>query len=795
MSGGPHVFGVRHLSPMGAWQLRAFLDEKKPKLVLIEGLADAGGLIADIVRKEVKPPIAILAYTEDQPVRTLVYPIARYSPEYQALLWAKKNKAKSQFFDLPSDIFLGLEQIPDAGVPDVDEKGKPRTANAESEEDEEEDDPVEAEEDGPQESAFAEGEEQQREGIYETFARSHGEPDYDTFWERHFEHNMAPESYRLAAYELGKGLRELEEDTPLWRAENLVREAFMRRELHAAIASGIKPEEIVAVVGAFHAPVINLEDDPLSDEQLAQLKRRPSKLTLMPYSYYKLSSQSGYGAGNQAPAYFELLWACMEEGRMDEISAEYLARVARHLRDSGTGRSTAEVIEGVRLAGALASFKDAGAPVLRDLQDSATTLIGHGERGAIGEALARVEVGTAIGRLPDGVSRTSIQDDFERRLRELKLTKYKESSVKVDLKLDLRENRRVKTEEAAFLDLNRSSFLHQLRVLGVGFAVPVRVSQDSASWAEKWEVRWTPEAEINLVEAVLLGETVELAAAFKIKDRLDRCTSIAEAARIVREASECSLMKSMDLARSAVQRLAAESSDFCALAHAANELGMTVRYGDVRRFDTTPFLPLIEELFVDGSLSLIPAANCDNAAAKKALEGIEALNKVSLEYHDRVDEELWTDQLRKLSDRDDLNPLLSGFACAVLLERNLLSNDELGREVSRRLSPGIDADLGAGWFEGLAKRNRYGLLQRLALWEQLASYVSSLDDDQFKRSLVFLRRSFSEFGPMDKRRIAENLGEIWGVDADTASEVLSGDLSEEEEQQLEDLNDFDFDDL
>ena len=32
------VFGVRHLSPMGAWQLRAFLERTRPDLVLIEGL-------------------------------------------------------------------------------------------------------------------------------------------------------------------------------------------------------------------------------------------------------------------------------------------------------------------------------------------------------------------------------------------------------------------------------------------------------------------------------------------------------------------------------------------------------------------------------------------------------------------------------------------------------------------------------------------------------------------------------------------------------------------------------------
>lgn len=33
----PVLFGIRHLSPAGAWHLLRLLDEKRPRLVLIEG--------------------------------------------------------------------------------------------------------------------------------------------------------------------------------------------------------------------------------------------------------------------------------------------------------------------------------------------------------------------------------------------------------------------------------------------------------------------------------------------------------------------------------------------------------------------------------------------------------------------------------------------------------------------------------------------------------------------------------------------------------------------------------------
>jgi hypothetical protein len=780
------VFGVRHLSPTGAWHLRRFLDKVRPKVVLIEGLADADSLIAHITKKGTQPPIAILAYTDSVPVRTLVYPVARYSPEYQALAWADEHDVRTEFIDLPSDIFLALQDL-EAERAERARKKAEEDGGSEDEEAKDAAEPAAAEE---PENAWRP---ERGRSVYEEIAERCGEPNYDTYWERRFEHNLEEDSYRLAAGELGKALRE-REDPPLWRAENLVREAYMRRRIEEVLAEGIEPERVVAVVGAFHAPVLSSEFPAMTDAELASLRRRSSKLTLMPYSYFKLSSQSGYGAGNHAPAYFELLWQALQGGDLHELPLHYLSHVARHLREHGSHRSTAEVIEGVRLARTLAAMHDGLAPTLGDLRDAAVTLIGHGELATVSQALADVEIGNAIGQLPKGVSQTSIQSDFDRELARLKLEKYR-TTVKQELTLDLRENRRAKSEDAAFLDLHRSGFFHRLRLLQIGFAQPLATGQQSATWAEKWQLQWTPESEISLVEAVLLGETVELATGFKFKTLLENCTSIAQAADLVHDACQCGLMSSMDLARRRLQELAAVSSEFKVIAHAAFQLSQVVRYGDVRQFDPAPLLPLMEELFVSGALALHEAANCDNEAAKEVLVAIDETNRVSLEHHQRVEEALWIERLQKLADADDRNPLLSGYACATLLERGLVANEALAREVARRLSPGVPADLGAGWFEGLAKRNRYALLARQPLWDELAAYVQSLDDEQFKRALVFLRRAFGGFSPREKRHICENLAQVWGIHADAAADALEKPLTEEEEKKVKELGEFDFGDL
>ncbi len=781
MPAAPHIFGVRHLSPAAAWHLRQLLDRVRPKLVLVEGSDDADDLIPHIVSPKSKLPIAILAYTTDTPVRTFVYPLAAYSPEYQAFVWCQGNKAKARFMDLPSSVFLGLLDRDDgtaALTPEKQDKGKP------DQDDDDEEDAADAPivEEAPRDDS-----------VYDRVARLAGEPDYETYWERHFEQLRGDQSYRNAARSYGAELRAMEDFSTRHAAETLVREAYMRRKIREAIAEGFKPEQIVVVTGAFHATALGPEHPPMTDEEFAKLRQRKSRMTLMPYSFFKLSSQSGYGAGNHAPAYFEMVWNAYNENTAPALPTLFLTSVARELRSAGTFRSTAEVIDGVRLAETMAGLRGS-LPTLRELQDAAVTLLGQGDRSVVREALLRVEVGTAIGALAKGVSQTSIQDDFYRELSRLKLEPFK-TGVKRDLDLDLRENRNVKSAEAAFLDLHRSSFLHRLAVLEVPFAQKVAIRQEATTWAERWVLQWTPEAEIAIVEAVLLGETIELAVAFKFKQQLEKCTSIAEAATVIRQTCECGMSASIELARQTLQRLANDSSDFTALAGATYELGLVIRYGDVRQFDAEPLKPLLEQMFLEGTLALVGAANCDLAAGRNMLTGINELNKVALDYTSLIDEPLWIAELQKLARADHLNPLLSGYACALLVERNLIANEELAREVSRRLSPGISADLGAGWFEGLAQRNRYALLTRLALWEQLDTYVGSLTEEEFKRALVFLRRAFGDFSPQEKRSITENLGEIWGVNADQASEVLSTELTDKEKKKLDELSDFNFEEL
>lgn len=745
----PNFFGIRHLSPAGAYYLRGFLDERKPRLVLVEGPSDFGDMLSDIVRGETKPPIAVLAYTKEAPVRTVLYPFAEYSPEYQAIQWCHKHQVECRFMDLPSETFLA---IPESGM---------------------------------QETEGEEG----RMNVYEQLDRKSGGDGHDTFWERVMEQAGSMEAYHLGANSFGANIRSFTEGTENDWAETALREAYMRRQIRKAVDSGVEPQDIVVVTGSYH--VEGLKNWRDADEDLSDMPKVGANHTLMPYSYYRLSTRAGYGAGNKAPAYYALLWEGLNRGEPMYAVYSYLIRLAEYQRGKGNPVSSASVIEAVRLAMSLAQLRGGTIASLRDLRDAAETCLGEGSVSNIILATADTEIGTAIGALPDGVSRTSIQEDFYRQLKDLKLEKYRDITAQ-DLLLDLRENRRVSSEKSAFIDLHRSFFLHRLRVIQVGFAQQQAVSQDNATWSEHWVVRWTPEAEIELVESALKGDTIDGAASFAMKERVENAGNMGDIALVIEDACCCGMEKAVSYATAALQRMAVDAASVEDLAKTAQRLSVVVQYGNIRRIDAKPLEPILQQLFYRACLILEQACVCDDAASKVVITAMEQLNSAEL-AHDFLDNAEWIKVLDNISERDDLNTKLSGFAAAILLERGSMDTRQLRTEVSRRLSKGIPADLGAGWFEGLAMKNRYALIARLSLWESLNDYLDTLDDEEFKRALVFLRRAFADFSAAEKDQIAENLGEILGLNGQEVSEAVNAVLDESAQEMIEGLDDFDFD--
>lgn len=736
-------YGVRHLSPACAYYVREFLVRTKPKAVLIEGPSDLSGLIEGLCSPKVRLPAAILAYTTDSPVRTVMYPMAEFSPEYQAMLWAVTNGIPVEFCDLPSGSLLCGEK--------EDEK-----------------------------------EAQESESVYSRLEKLTG-LDTDTFWEYRFEHCENYEDFIAAAAEYGKSIREFS----ISDERNELREAYMRRRINETEE---KYGKTAVITGAFHTS--GIKDIPFSDKDrklTEKLKTVASKATLMPYSYYRLSSRSGYGAGSKAPAYYEMLWNNRINGTLENTAPEYLSRLAAFQRKNGFSASSAEVIEAQRLSKTLSAMRGGRLPSMSDLRDSAVTCLGHGSFGEISLACADVETGRKIGELPEGTVCTSVQEDFMQQLKELKLERYRTASVQ-ELDLDLRENLRVKSEKSAFLDLNRSFFLHRLLQAGVHFGEKLPHSQGNATWAEKWNISWTPETEIQIVEASLSGDTVEETARTSLNMELVSSESLTDTAKALYSALLCGLPDCIETAAYAVQKMAADCASPSDEGRTIGSLSATVRYGNIRKLDAEPIIPLIKQLYLKFCLQLFTASVCDANAAEEIITAITAVHDACT-AHDFLESERFTKLLGDIADSDTVNPLISGYACSILAEQGKIAPEKLSELVSRRLSKGTPPHEGAAWFEGLARRNRRSLIGRLTLWEKLCSFICKLDDDEFKPVLISLRRTFADFSPAEKSDIAENIGEVLGISTQQAAEIITAEVTAEEQQAIDELDDFDFGDI
>ena len=513
----------------------------------------------------------------------------------------------------------------------------------------------------------------------------------------------------------------------------------------------------------------------------------------MPYSYYKLSTYSNYGAGNKAPGYYEFLWKGFNKGDIFYPTFIYLSKIAEYQRKTGNMVSSAQIIEAVQLAISLANIHDSKIPTLKDIQDAAITCMAHGSYAELVMAMANVEVGKKIGKIPQEAIQTSIQSDFYNLLKELKLEKYQSLSA-TELRLDLREKLRVQSEKAALMDLNRSYFFHKLRVLKISFAKLIEKNQENTTWAEDWVLQWSPETEIEIVETILKGDTIEFATAFELMQRINNSTTLSQMAEVVKDAFYCGMPKALEKAFQALQNCISGDIPIDEIARTMSILSVMLRYGDIRKLNMEVLIPILEQLFLRVCLMLPAESACDNEAATTLSESIIILHNV-VENHDFLDRERWYNILLELATRDDLNTKISGLAMAILLESGKVDNDTLGQEVERRLSKGIPAELGATWFEGLSMKNHYTLIARLGLWEKLQNYISDLDEEEFKRALLFLRRAFADFTSNEKHDIAENIAEIWGLNKYEVSAVVNKDLEKDEKEIVSKLEEFDFDDI
>ena len=513
-------FPVRHHSPAAARHVRAAIRARKPKLVLIEGPAHATDLIAHVVDAKTKPPVALYSsYRDDDNVLGLAgiasaapdipprfpvyYPMLPYSPEYVAMTEAAALGVPCAFIDLPSHALIDAASWRDAPVETDDD-------------DEDADDEQPTEPDATPEHSWeaivAES------TFYQAMARAAGYRSWDEAWDSMFEighrHATHDEFRRDLAY-FCAAVRATARPERLVADGTLARERFMKRAIAAELAAKkLAPKDAMVVCGGFHLFLDH--DDP---EPPPEIPRGTCLTTVVPYSYFRVSELSGYGAANRAPRFYQSVWE--QSGAKGQTEEPWIAAMVEHVtavlgrgRKEGELLSSADAISVTQHARMLAALRGRPAPILDDIRDALVSCCVKGrldeEGRGLAKAMTHVEVGTAVGRVTPALGRLPIVHDFHAQLDELDLGEVMGRDKRMTLQLDLRD------EQGA----RRSAFLHRLVKLEVGLGeLEGKATGDGTTlFRERWRLEWSPKLEPLLIEKNMYGDTIETAAMAQLEE-------------------------------------------------------------------------------------------------------------------------------------------------------------------------------------------------------------------------------------------------------------------------------------
>ena len=745
MGEGVHIFGVRHHGPGSARSLVRALDELGPDIVLVEGPPDAEGVLELAGHEGMKPPVAMLVYVPEKPRRAVYYPLAAFSPEWQAIRYALRAKVPVRFMDLPQAIQMAEEE---------GEKKEEAVVPA-------------AERVAPEEAGGAEGVAkavEARRDPLQFLAEAAGYSDGERWWEHVVEERQESGEVFAAILEAMTALRNSGVAGTPSEAEALResrREAYMRQTIRAARKEGFA--RIAVVCGAWHAPVLVPEKMPAAKDDAAVLKglaKVKVAATWVPWTHGRLTFSSGYGAGVGSPGWYQHLWergskspspqpspGLPGEGDRESrrSSIHWMTRVAHLLRGEDLDASSASVIESVRLAETLASMRGRWLPGLAELNEASLAVLCQGNDAPMRLIHRRLIVGEAMGAVPEETPAVPLQQDLLREQKRLRLAAEADERA---LDLDLRKE----------TDLERSYLLHRLGLLGIAWGAAERVHGKAGTFHEVWRLQWKPEFAVDVIAAAAWGNTVMDAAAAYARDAAEKAGGLPAITTLLEKVLLSNLSDAVEHVMRRVQAISAVASDVTHLMAALPPMAGVMRYGNVRQTDTGMIAHVIDGLVTRICIGLPPATASLNDEAAAAMFGhVMSTNAAVSLLQNPEHLSAWQGVLRQLADQENLHGLVAGRAVRLLLNGGVFSADEAARRMGLALSPGGEPSHAAAWVEGFLKGSGLLLLHDEPLWAVIDRWVSELPGETFTAVLPLLRRTFSTFAPPERRQMGERV--------------------------------------
>jgi hypothetical protein len=691
--------------------VKAYLERIKPDIVLVEGPPEADGILEWVGNELLVPPVAILVYQPEAPQKAVFYPFAEYSPEWQAILYARNNKIPVRFMDLPMAHQFELKAT---RVAKTDADGPPALNNTMAPH-------------IPEASIV-------RRNPVAYLAGAAGFDDEEKWWEHMFEYRQDPQEVFTAVAE---GMQALRQDLRLpYDREEQLREAHMRKTIRQAEREMYT--EIAVVCGAWHTPaLINMGKAKDDNDLLKGLPKVKVAATWIPWTYNRLSYSSGYGAGINSPGWYEHNWRYPADD-----GTRWMARVARLFREQQKDISVAHVMEAVRLSTALTALRQLPKPGLEELNEATLSVLCNGEDFLMQLINSELIVSDKIGDVPLDIPRPPLQTDIEKQQKRLRLPQTADYK---DYVLDLRKE----------TDLERSILLHRLEMLGIQWGQRYGAS-GKGTFKEQWRLQWDPGFSIEIIEKGTWGNTVEEASSQYVQHQARTTTSLKEVCTLLETAIPAELPAAVEALIQQVNNLAAATGDVMQLMTVIPGLVQISRYGNVRKTDASLVESITAGMITRICISL-PAACISIAddAAAELLELIYSMNDAILVLQDTGLTAQWQHTLFQIARNDSSAPVIGGYATRLLADHRQITGNELVKAFSYAMSSAAAPAISAAWLEGFLKGSGTLLLVDNDLWTVVYNWMHQLEEDAFKQLLPLLRRTFSGFSKAERRKLGE----------------------------------------
>jgi hypothetical protein len=717
-----HLFGVRHHGPGSAASLVAALDRLDPATVLIEGPSDANELLRFAALPGMQPPIALLVHAIDEPALASFFPFAIFSPEWRALIWALNRQRPFRFIDWPAATALALRKEREAallqgpGAGDAD-PAPPRA------------DPLEA------------------------ISQLSGHSDGETMWNALVEIvGGGPDVFPVieaAMTELRNVQTANGAPAPQRAADDARREAFMRLEIKQALKD--TDGAIAVVTGAWHVPALRAAHGAAADRALLRaLPKLKTAATWVPWTETRLAMASGYGAGVASPGWYGHLWSQNDRRggwpAPSELAASWQARVAALLRAEGQPASTASVIEAVRLSVALASLRGYATPGLAEMRDATLAALCQGEEAPFRIIETRLVIGDRVGQIDDDVPQMPLAADLVRWQRKTRLApEALESEVAVDLRSET--------------GLLKSVLLHRLDLIAVPWGRLVDAQAGRGTFREIWKLAWAPEFSVKLAEALVHGPTIEQAATGAAVALAAKSSQIDELTGLVRRTLLADLSDAAQVCIARLQATAVNTADLAGLAEAVPPLVSILRYGTARKIPMAAITALARTLAVEVIAGAAAASrNLDEEAGERLRAGLAAFDASLDLLAEEFLIENWCRTLAMLASDAMASPAVAGLAARRLYERTAATPEATAATLARALSPANPPKAAGGFLNGFVGQSAEVILHDTTLFKIVDEWLASPEEADFLEVLPMLRRAFSGFGAIERRRLLDQVG-------------------------------------